>query len=124
MAVESDTINLNLLDGPGHIRPLAPRGGIVRYLQPKPEVSDRKRLKRERLSPPAALARWLDLHNDWERDIYWRSIEKYISPTSLPNILLEHLHRSKYPAVSLRSSKVISYANISLELCRCSTIFQ
>lgn len=101
MAVDSGTANPDLLDTPSRAHRLAATGSIVRYLQPTPQVSDRKRLKRERLSPPAALARWLDLHQDWERELYWRSIERYISPSSLPNILLEHLYRSKYPAVSL-----------------------
>ena len=100
MAVDTGPENAYFLDDPSKVHQPPARDSIVRYLQPKPQVSDLKRLKRERLSPPAALARWLDTNKKGEQESFWRSMKQYISPSSLPNILLEHLHRSKYPAVS------------------------
>jgi hypothetical protein len=101
MAVNPAPGSSHLLIDPNQGQQLARRGSLVRFLRPTGQVSDLKRLKRERISPPAALAHWLDTQTGWERDLYWRSIKKHISPSSLPNILLEHLHRSKYPEVSL-----------------------
>lgn len=86
------------LDDPNKAQQPAPRDSIVRYIQPKSQVSDLKRLKRERLSPPAALARWLDTDNNGEQESFWHSMRQYISSSSLSNILLEYLHRSKYSA--------------------------
>lgn len=85
-----------------HLGELDQAQRLVRYLRPTHQfsVSDLKRLKRERLSPPTALEQWLEAGTDWERDLLWRSIEKHISPFSLPNILLVHLRQSKYPDVS------------------------
>lgn len=77
----------------------APRNRVVRFLRPPGEVSDLKRLKRERLSPPTALAQWLDAETDQEKERYWYRSINHLSPSSLPNILLERLHRSRFPGV-------------------------
>ena len=97
------------LDDPNKAQQPAARDSIVRYIQPKSQVSDLKRLKRERLSPPAALARWLDTNNDGEQESFWHSMRQYISSSSLSNILLEYLHRSKYSAVCVIISISMSY---------------
>jgi hypothetical protein len=56
-------------------------------------------LKKKRVSPPMALAQWFDMNSDRERELHWLSVKRDLSASSLPNILLEHLHRSKYPDV-------------------------
>ena len=99
MTIDSSSKTTYLLDDPNKAQQPAARDSIVRYIQPKPPVSDLKRLKRERLSPPAALARWLDTKSDGEQESFWHSMRRYISSSSLSNILLEYLHRSKYSAV-------------------------
>jgi hypothetical protein len=100
MTVDPGPENAHLLDDPKKAHQSAIGQGIVRFVKPSSQVSDLKKLRRMRLSPPAALARWLDMNKDGEREAFWRSMKQYISPSSLPNILLERLHRSKYPAVS------------------------
>lgn len=77
----------------------ATTGSLVRYVQLASMASNQKRLKRERLSPPAALGLWLDMDSNQERDLFWFNMKKYVSPSSLPNILLEYLQRTKCSVV-------------------------
>jgi hypothetical protein len=122
MVVDAGSGTSRLLDDPTQNRRPATSGSIVRYLSPAQQVSDRKILKRERLSPPAALARWLDIDNESERELYWFSIKKYVSPSSLPNILLEYLHRSKHPTVSSNIIPHFLYSNNSEDPFQCRAV--
>jgi hypothetical protein len=96
MAVDTGPGNTYLLGA----HQLAAPDSIVSYVQPN---DPRRPKKTERISPPAALAHWLDT-DDSERKRHWHTMAKHLSPTSLPNILLEHLHRSIYAGVSLSCS--------------------
>lgn len=73
----------------------------------------RTMLKRRRPSPLAALAQWLDMDSDRERVLFWLEMKTYVIPSSLPNILLEHLHRTKYPIVSPIAFSAGNYSDIS-----------
>jgi hypothetical protein len=114
MAVDTGSGTTWLPEDPTPARQPAAADSIVRFVSPPDKVGDRKRLKRERLSPPAALARWLDMGSDQERELFWLNMKKYVSPSSLPNILLEHLHRTKYPViVSSMAFSTCNYSDIS-----------
>lgn len=117
MAVKAGSGALYLFGHPTNTRQLGERGAVVRYSPSLHRTSTQRTLKRKRPSPPASLARWLDIDSDWERELYWLSVRKYISPSSLPNILLEHLHRSKYlnvhsalPHLASKSDSHVDYS--------------
>lgn len=122
MVVETGSRTSGLLDGRTQTRRPAARGSIVRYLSPAQQAS-RSRLKRARVSPPTVLTHWLDIDNDSERELYWFSIKKHVSPSSLPSILLEYLHRSKHPTVSSYIIPHFVYSNNGEVPFQCRAVF-